>query len=133
MVLSAAVNDVVVSLESVDERAMQRRRSLAERAGRKSLGARDSAATSLSMGSVANAQQGEHVHQDEERERLACSCPGFLVPRAPRVHTPPAVFTAKRCERDLADMSSPVIRYARTESSTAACHGAQSLPAAPRV
>jgi hypothetical protein len=66
---------------------------------------------SLITGSVARAQQGEHVQQDEGRERRACSCPSCLVPRVHLSHPTPAVFAAQRCARNVADMSYPVISY----------------------
>jgi hypothetical protein len=45
------------------------------------------------------------------REHVRCSRPGCLGPRAPLSHPTPAVFAAKHCERNFADMSYPVISY----------------------
>ena len=42
---------------------------------------------------------------------MRCSRPGCLGPRAHLSHTTPAVFAAKRCKRNVADMSYPVISY----------------------
>jgi hypothetical protein len=59
------------------------------------------------------------------REHVRCSRSGCLGPHAHLSHNTHAVSAAKRCERDLANTASPVIRYESIMPSVLAPHRMQ--------
>jgi hypothetical protein len=62
-------------------------------------------------GAGASPPPGRTHRAGRGREPVRYSRPGGRGPRAPLSHPTPAVFAAKHCERNFADMSYPVISY----------------------